>query len=68
MRRGLEARRFFRKPAEAPLHIVPFVLPDGSHLPWMLEHGGVVGMPTPAHPGLKGKVVRALRKVVKPAG
>ena len=21
MRRGLEARRFFRKPAEAPLHI-----------------------------------------------
>ena len=67
MRRGLEARRFFRKPAETPLQIVPFVLPDGSLLPRLLDHGGVVGMPAPAHPGVKGKVVRALRKVVKNA-
>lgn len=65
MRRGLEARRFFRKPAEAPPQIVPFVLPDGTLLPHLLEHGGVVGLPAPVHPGVKGKVVRTLRKVIK---
>jgi hypothetical protein len=65
MRQGLEARRFFRKPSDEPFPITNFVLPDGSLLPNLLEHGGVVGAPAPAQPGVKGRVVRLLRKVVK---
>src|SRR5262245_51496864 len=66
MRNGLEARRFFRKPAEAPLPPIPhFELPDGSLLPKLIEFGGVVGMPAPSHGGLKGRVVRLARKITK---
>lgn len=66
MRQGLEARRFFRKPAEAPLPPIPhFELPDGSLLPKLLDLGGVIGAPAPAHGGVKGRVVRLARKVVK---
>src|SRR5262249_59369455 len=59
-------RRSFRKPSAPPLPPIPhFELPDGSLLPKLMDFGSVVGMPAPAHPGLKGRVVRMARKIVK---
>jgi hypothetical protein len=61
MRDGLEARRVTRVPALPALGPVP----TGDPMADLWPLAGLVGQPAPARPGLKGKVVRLARRVMK---